>query len=84
MFDNQPDASSEQRMDWRYHRDLGRRFDQEVGRATGSDQKSRYYWLAADSYVRAAGLAPYDLQHIMRSAAARCYDAALPLRSEVA
>jgi hypothetical protein len=84
MFDNRPDPCSEQRIDWKYHRDLGQRFEREVCGVTGSVEKSRYYWLAADSYVRAAGLAPYDLRHILSSAAARCYDTAALLRAEVA
>jgi hypothetical protein len=84
MFDNQPDTHSQAIDNWKYHRDLGQRFENEGRCAAGSAQKSRCYWLAADRYVRAAGLAPYDLKHIMTSAAARCYDAAMLLRAEVA
>jgi hypothetical protein len=62
--------------DWKYHRDLGRRFEEQARCATAPAQKLRYYRLAGDSYHRSSTLAPYDHQHMVATQAARCYDAA--------
>jgi hypothetical protein len=79
-----PAAAVSNHPDWKYFRDLGRLFEHEAGCATEAPQKSRYYRLAGNSYRRSAALAQYDLQDIMVSDAARCYDAAAPRCVQVA
>jgi hypothetical protein len=68
---------------WQSHRDLARRLEQEAGSTASESQRSRYFHLAGNNYSRAAALARYDLQHLLATAAARCYSAALAQREAV-
>jgi hypothetical protein len=70
--------------EWKAHKDLARRFEFEASRVADLVQKSRYFRLAGQHYGLATILAPYDRQDLMAARAARCFDAAASLTTEVA